>query len=314
VPYLLALLSAACYGAADFLGGLASRRAATIGVVVVSQASGLIVLAGFTAVVPQSAPAAGDLWWGFVAGVTGSIGVALLYRALAIGIMAVVAPTTAVCAVIIPVIAALLGGERPGTMTMVGIVIALVAIVLVSQSSSGSTSNSQLLTANAESAASDSLLGNREPGVGRSGRPQPSRAPRPRLPPGLALALMSGVAIGTFFLALARTVAEAGLWPLAIARVASLMLFVPFALRAGRLRMSRSVFAIAIGGGILDMLANALYLIAVREGPLTAVVTLSSLYPASTVVLARVVLHERLGAVQSAGIIAALIAVVLIVR
>lgn len=306
MPYLLALLSAACYGAADFFGGLASKHAATVAVVAVSQASGLIVLAALTTVLPQSAPASVDLWWGLAAGMTGSVGVALLYRALAIGTMAVVAPTTAVCAVIIPVVAALLGGERPGARTLLGILIALVAIVLVSRTPTTSTPNSQQASPSAQRAGSDPSVGSWELAVERS----PSR---PTVPPGLALAMLSGVAIGFFFLALARTGAQAGLWPLAIARVASLMLFVPFALRGGRLRMSRRIFAIATGGGILDMLANAFYLIAVRGGPLTAVVTLSSLYPAGTVVLARVVLHERLGAVQLAGVAAALLAVVLIV-
>ena len=79
-----------------------------------------------------------------------------------------------------------------------------------------------------------------------------------RVPRGLGLELLSGVAIGFFFLALAQTAADAGLWPLAVARMASLLLFVPFTIRGGRLRMSRPVFTIAIGGGILDMLANAL--------------------------------------------------------
>ena len=306
MPYLLALLSAACYGAADFFGGLASKHAATVAVVAVSQASGLIVLTALTTVLPQSAPASVDLWWGLAAGMTGSVGVALLYRALAIGTMAVVAPTTAVCAVIIPVVAALLGGERPGARTLLGILIALIAIVLVSRTPTTSTPNSQQASPSAQRAGSDPSVGSSELAVERS-------RSRPTVPPGLALAMLSGVAIGFFFLALARTGAEAGLWPLAIARVASLMLFVPFALRGGRLRMSRRIFAIATGGGILDMLANAFYLIAVRGGPLTAVVTLSSLYPAGTVVLARVVLHERLGAVQLAGVAAALFAVVLIV-
>jgi drug/metabolite transporter (DMT)-like permease len=310
VAYLLALLSAVCYGAADFLGGLASKRAATVAVVVVSQASGLMVLVVLMPLLRQSAPSGvTDLWWGLAAGLTGSIGVALLYRALAVGTMAIVAPTTAVCAVIIPVVAAVLGGERPATRTMLGIVIALAAIVLVSQT--GPAPDSQLPTPNTERAAPGQDLGSWESGIGSSkgGGSVTAR----RVPRGLGLALFSGVAIGFFFLALAQTAADAGLWPLAVARVASLLLFVPFAVRGRRFKMSRPVFAIAVGGGILDMLANALYLIAVREGPLTTVVTLSSLYPASTVVLAGIVLHERISAVQALGIAGALLAVVLIV-
>jgi drug/metabolite transporter (DMT)-like permease len=279
VAYVLALLSAACYGAADFLGGLAARGAATVAVVLVTQASGLLVLALLLPVLPDVAPAPRDLWLGAVAGVTGSIGVALLYRALAIGTMAIVAPTTAVCAVVIPVVAGLLMGERPAVHALVGIALALVAIVLVSQQPAASATS----------------------------------GPVARVPRGLGLAVASGVAIGFFFLSLAQTTMEAGLWPLAVARSASLVLFGLVAVRRVRLRMPWPVFGIAVAGGILDMLANALYLIAVREGPSTVVVTLSSLYPASTVLLARLVLHERLHAVQSVGIAAALVAVVLVV-
>jgi uncharacterized membrane protein len=129
----------------------------------------------------------------------------------------------------------------------------------------------------------------------------------------MALALMSGVAIGLFFLALAQTGAAAGLWPLLSARALSVTLFGILAVGRTTFRMSQRVLTIAVAGGVLDMLANAFYLVAVRQGALTSVVTLSSLYPASTVVLARLVLHERLNALQTIGIVAALVAVVLIV-
>jgi uncharacterized membrane protein len=302
LSYLLALLSAAFYGAADFLGGLAARGAATVAVVLVTQASGLLVLALLLPVLPDAVPAPRDLWWGLAAGVSGSVGVALLYRALAIGTMAIVAPTTAVCAVVIPVAAGLLLGERPAVRALVGIALALVAIVLVSQQSELATSNTPAQEAG--------VIGDWAWEVGSSHPPVAS--PVRGVPRGLGLALASGVAIGFFFLSLAQTTMEAGLWPLAVARGASLVLFGLVAVRRVRLRMPRPVFGIAVAGGILDMVANALYLIAVREGPLTAVVTLSSLYPASTVLLARFVLHERLRAVQAVGIAAALVAVVLV--
>jgi drug/metabolite transporter (DMT)-like permease len=131
---------------------------------------------------------------------------------------------------------------------------------------------------------------------------------------GIGLALLSGVAIGVFFLALARTGETAGLWPLLTARIASVALFGLIAV-AGRqpLRMSAGIAWIAVAGGALDMLANSLYLFATRNGPLSVVVTLSSLYPASTVVLARAVLGERLSLWQSVGIACALAAVAIIV-
>jgi uncharacterized membrane protein len=279
----LALASAALYGAADFLGGLAARRTNTIAVVAVSQFVGLMLLGMMVVWLPDAAPTTSDLLWGGVAGLAGGVGVALLYRALAIGRMAVVAPTTAVCAVAIPVTAAMLLGERPSAGRLLGMGLAIVAIVLVSQQRPVGESDDHPLVS------------------------------RP-LPPGLGLALMSGVAIGFFFLALARTAPTAGLWPLLAARVVSVALFAVSAVVSGRsLRMAAPVAAFVVAAGVVDMLANALYLIATRYGSLSVVVTLSSLYPASTVILARVVLGERLSPLQGVGIACALVAVVLIV-
>jgi drug/metabolite transporter (DMT)-like permease len=134
------------------------------------------------------------------------------------------------------------------------------------------------------------------------------------IPSAIGLALLSGVAIGLFFLSLARTASTAGLWPLLVARLASVVLFGVSAMAGGRsLRMAAPVAAIAIAGGLIDTLANVLYLIATRNGPLSVVVTLTSLYPASTVVLALAVLGERLSVIQGTGIGCALIAVLLIV-
>jgi drug/metabolite transporter (DMT)-like permease len=276
---VLALASAFTYGAADFLGGLASRRASTIAVVVISQAAGLVMVALLLPLLTSAAPGWSDWIWGGIAGLSGGIGVALLYRALAVGIMAVVAPTTAVCAVLVPVIVAIALGERPGTRESTGIVLAVVAIVLVSQSASGSNQAS--------------TTGQRT---------------------GLGLSLASGVLIGLFFLALARTNAAAGLWPLLAARAISVTLFgvTAFVMRIS-LGMPPPVLAIAIGGGLVDMLANLLFLFASREGPLTLAVTLTSLYPASTVLLARLVVGERLAPRQWAGVACALVAIVTIV-
>src|SRR5215216_7045685 len=116
--YLLALGSALFYGAADFMGGLTSRRAGAIPVVVVSQFSGMVLLGLLLPFLPDSSPSRNDLVWGAIAGLTGGIGVALLYRALAVGTMAVVAPTTAVCAVTIPLVVSVLLGERPAPLAV----------------------------------------------------------------------------------------------------------------------------------------------------------------------------------------------------
>jgi len=282
LPSLLALGSAALYGAADFLGGLAARRTNTVAVVLLSQLSGLAVLVVMLPLLPDASPTSRDLLWGGAAGIAVGAGVGLLYRALAIGRMAVVAPTTAVCAVLIPLTAAMLLGERPGPTTLVGIALAIVSIVLLSQQRTSAADDASVTAADRWS--------------------------------GLALALFAGVAIGAFFFSLARTASTAGLWPLLVARAASVALFFVAAIAGRRpLRMPPQVLAIVVVGGVLDMVANALYLIATHHGPLSVVVTLASLYPASTVVLALVVLGERLRALQGIGIACALIAVALIV-
>ena len=283
--YLLALGSALLYGAADFTRGLGTRPPGSIPVVLLSQASGLALLALLLPVLPDAQPTHLDLAWGAVAGLTGGIGVALLYRALAIGTMAVVAPTTAVCAVTIPVAVAIGLGERPVPLAGAGIVLGIVSIVLVSRHTPAS-----------------------------SGRQQ-QREPRKSLPPGVGTALTSGVAIGFFFLALARTRSEAGMWPLLVSRSLTVVLFGLISILGRRsVRMPGKVATLAVLCGAVDMVANALYLLAAREGPLSIVVTLSSLYPASTVLLARIVLRERLNFWQVSGVACALAAVVLIVR
>jgi drug/metabolite transporter (DMT)-like permease len=280
---VLALLSALCYGAADFLGGLTSKRANTLAVVVLSQLAGLLLLALIFPLLPDAAPGRADFLWGAVAGATGGAGVALLYRGLAIGVMAMVAPTTAVCAVVIPVFVAVALGERPGAGTFAGIAIAIVAIVLVSQSDSGAS----------------------------GGRVEAD----PHRTKAFLLAVLSGVVIGFFFVALARTSDEAGLWPLMAARTVSVGLFAVMAVLASQsLRVPAAILGTVAAAGALDMLANLLYLVASRAGPLSVVVTLASLYPASTVFLARIVLHERLSARQWVGVACALVAVAIIVR
>ncbi|MFL6516210.1 MAG: EamA family transporter [Chthoniobacterales bacterium] len=280
---VLALSAAVFYGSADFLGGLTARRANTIATVVVSQVVGLVLLIGALPFLPAAVMSPRDWIWAVCAGVSGGGGVALLYRALAVGTMAVVAPITAVVSAIIPVVFGFAIGERVGWLTGGGIFLALVAIVLVSQQP-GATSQESSRT--------------------RSGR----------LPPGVVIALLSGIIIGIFLLSLARTSTASGMWPLIVARLTSVTLFAVAALLTGKtLRMRRPASTTATVGGALDMLANVLMMLAARIGPLSVVVTLVSLYPAGTVILARWVLGERLSTIQNAGIVCALVAVVLIV-
>ena len=276
VAVVLALASAVVYGAADFLGGLASRRTSVFGVVAVSQIVGLVAL---LALLPWLGGPVGvpDLAWGAAAGLAGAAGLMLFFRTLARGVMSVIAPVTAVTAAAVPVLVGLLGGNRIGPWAGIGIVLALVAVVLVSAEGG--------LTA--------------------------LRAARPA---SLAPALAAGCAFGFFFVLLDRTSQESGLTPLVTARLASVALVVVVALAGRRsLRVGRTALPLVALSGVGDMSANALFLLATQEeGQLAITGVLASLYPVSTVLLAQVLLRERLAGAQVAGLGAAVAAVVLI--
>jgi drug/metabolite transporter (DMT)-like permease len=276
VAVVLALSSAVVYGASDFLGGLASRRTSVFGVVALSQVIGLAALLVLLPWLGGPVSAA-DLGWGAAAGLAGATGLVVFFRTLAGGVMSVVAPVTAVTAAAVPVLAGLAGGDRIGTWAAVGIALALVAVVLVS----------------AEAGLS---------------------ALRAARPAALAPALLAGSMFGLFFVLLDRTSADAGLTPLVTARIASVTLVVLIAL-AGRqsLRVSRPALPLVAVSGLGDMSANALFLLATQaDGQLAITGVLASLYPVSTVVLAQVVLQERLVGAQVAGLLTAATAVVLI--
>ncbi|MGY1720716.1 EamA family transporter [Blastococcus sp. SYSU DS0552] len=273
---VLALASAVVYGAADFLGGLASRRASVSAVVAVSQAAGLLALVALLPWVGGPVTAA-DLAWGATAGLAGAGGLLVFFRALAGGVMSVIAPVTALTAAAVPVLVGVLSGERIGTWATVGIVLALAAVVLVSA----------------------------ESGL---------RALRAARPASLGPALVAGTAFGLFFVLLDRTSADAGLTPLVAARLASVVLVVGVALATRQsLRPGRAALPLVLVSGVGDMTANALFLLATQQGgPLAITGVLASLYPVSTVVLAQLVLRERLVPAQLTGLGAAAAAVVLI--
>jgi drug/metabolite transporter (DMT)-like permease len=276
VAVVLALTSAAVYGAADFLGGLASRKTSVFGVVALSQVVGLAAL---LALLPWlGGPVDGtDLAWGVAAGVAGASGLVLFFRTLARGVMSVIAPVTAVTSAAVPVLVGLLGGNRIGLWAAAGIALALAAVVLVS----------------AEGGLS---------------------ALRAARPASLAPALAAGTAFGFFFVLLDRTSEDAGVTPLVAARMASVALVVVLALATRQsLRVTRPALPLVALSGVGDMTANALFLLATQqEGQLAITGVLASLYPVSTVMLAQVLLRERLAGAQVAGLGTAVAAIVLI--
>jgi drug/metabolite transporter (DMT)-like permease len=187
--------------------------------------------------------------------------------------MSVVAPITAVCATVIPVLAGLAFGERPSTLALMGVAVAVLAIILVSQGSDG-------------------------PSAGGAR--------------GVPIALASGVSIGAFLILIARASGN-GLWPLLVSRAAATAVLILVALaRRTALIPARPVRQTARWCGFFDASATICYALAVHPGALGIVATLISLYPATTIVLARVVLHERLRRRQMVGLAFAAGAVLLI--
>lgn len=272
---LLALCCAATYGVGDFFGGLAAKRAAAAAVLWWSHLLGVVVLLALALVVTGD-PTTRSLSLGALGGLAGAAGVGLLYRALAIGPMSTVAPVTALLAAAVPVAAGFAKGERPGALVLVGMIAAVGAILLVSAEGGGSY--------------------------------------RPADPRGVVLALGAGLGFGLFFVALSYTHDDSGLWPLVGARLSSVAT-IGILVALGRVDAAiprgpgRRLTA---GAGVLDVTANVLYLLAIRQGLLSVVSVLAALYPVSTVVLAHLILRERYARLQKLGILIAIPAAILL--
>lgn len=271
LPILLGLGSGLCWGTADFLGGLQSRRIPALMAALWSQVAGAVALALVVALSGQTTtPEA--VGWGAVAGIFGGLGLLCFYRGLAIGPMSVVAPVAA-CGAGVPVVAAFALGQAPDPLALLGIAAALVGIVLVSM-----------------------------PGKGEHADAADPRA-------GLAVALGAALSFGLFFVFLDRG-ADAGgppLWVVAGARIGSLALLALIVL-LGRQPLTwpgRRIGALTLIG-IVDTTANVLFTYAAASGNLGVVSVLGSLYPVATVLLARIVLAERLNRPQTAGVAVAL--------
>ncbi|MEX1164153.1 MAG: EamA family transporter [Nitriliruptor sp.] len=273
---LLALSAALTFGASDFAGGLAARRAPALTVSWFAQAAGLLVLAPALLLLPgvlsSSALAAGA-----VGGVAGACGLVLYLRGLAIGPMGLASPLAGVAGAVLPVAIGFGTGERPTTLATVGIALGLAAVVLV---------GGRDLAAGARRGAS-------------------SRSP--------LLALLGGVGFGVFFVALDASPADSGLWSLVGARAASLVLL-GAALAVRRVGVPRDgrFLALALATGTLDMVANVLFLGAARAGMLSLAALITSLYPVVVAGLAHSLLRERLDRVQWGAVVACLGAVGLI--
>jgi drug/metabolite transporter (DMT)-like permease len=279
---LLGLAAALLYGGGDFIAGMAARRTHVLTVLMLAETAGVIVALVVAAMSPGSAHLAG-LAWGASAGLVGGLGLIIFYTGLATGPMSVVAPVSGLVSTVLPVGVALAEGERPGAGVYAGALLCLVAIVLAS--SVGDTS-----------------------AVRRTSHQGPGRA--------IAYGVTSGASFGLFFLLIRNAGQSGALWPVAAARIGELAAVLTAAAMARRSLRPRHgdgwVLLAAAGAGMIDVVANICYVAATRTGMFGLAVVLASLYPGVTVLLARLVLGERLHWVQRAGLGLAAIGILLV--
>jgi drug/metabolite transporter (DMT)-like permease len=273
---VVGLASALVYGVADFFGGLAAKRTASVVVTGVAALVGLAAMLPFTLLVPGR-PSFDAFLWGGLSGITGAAAIFLLYAALAIGPMSILSPLTAVLSAIVPMTWGLLSGERLpwwGYLALGGVLVAIVLVGFVPEKG----------------------------------------AVRPRLR-GIVYATFSGILIGCFFILVDRAPADSGLFPIVANRTVSggilLVVLLVLLLRARRRGAAafpglRSAIGLIVACGIADAAANVLILIGLRLGDLTVMSVLAALYPGGTIALAALVLRERIAPVQWAGLVLAL--------
>lgn len=266
------LASAASWGAADFSGGLAARRWSAVAVTVAARGAGVVLLVTLALGLREPALSRVGLGWAAAAGVVGSVGLVALYRALAVGQMGVVAPLSGMLSAGLPVLFTALSKGLPTTAQTTGFGLAMTSVWMLS-------------------------------------RPQGSTGG----PAGFGLALLSGVGFGGFLVLIAQASRSTWLWPLAVANIASLATLVLVATTTRQMKRPPSgSLPFALMAGILDVGGNAFFLLAAQLGRLDTAAVLSSLYPASTALLAWAILRERVSPLQAVGIVVALAAIALI--
>lgn len=276
---IMALAAAVLYGSADFLGGVASRRTSVFAVLAITVPAGAVIM-----LVVAPLGGGGGLTWGAIAwaalsGVCGTLGLVAFYAGFAAAPISVVAPVAALVSTVLPVGIAIAGGERPTTGMIAGGLICLLAIVLVSMPSA---------------------------------RPDQGGGATRLL--ALGYGAVAGTGFGLFFLFVSEAGRSGVLWPVAISRSAGALVAFGIALATATRpwRSGRRVTAIALISGTVDAAANVCYVLATRAGLFGLAVVITSLYPGVTVLLARVLLGERMRWLQRAGLLLAGLGVVLL--
>lgn len=260
------------WGSGDFFGGLASRRSNAVSVVTAVYTTGFLLLSLLALISGEHFPSVEDCLWGGLAGLSGAVGLVAFYQALAIERMGIIAPVSALLTAGLPVLFSAFTEGLPNLFQLAGFLLALVAIILIS-------------------------------------RPERARGGSK----GIWLALIAGCGFGVFFIFISRIPRSETLWPLAVARLVSVL----FLLLVARVRRQsawpgKAVILLVMLAGGLDALGNVLFVLAAHSGRLDIASVLSSLYPAATVVLASIILRERVTRIQGLGIFLALVAIPLI--
>ncbi len=316
---ILALAAAVLYGTADFLGGVASRRARVFAVLAITVPAGavvVVVVAWLSQVMGlggllghgglgafMSAGGWGAVGWAAASGVCGAFGLVAFYAGFATAPISVVAPVAALVSTVLPVGVAIADGERPGPSMVAGGLICLVSVVLVSVPSARRGEDRRGTEPDHRGVAQDE--------GDRLGEGQHRAAVRLRA---LGYGVAAGAGFGLFFLFLKNAGQSGVLWPVAVSRTAGTLVAFAIALatRTRPWQLGRGVMAIALISGALDAAANVCYVLATRAGLFGLAVVITSLYPGMTVLLARLLLGERMRWLQRAGLLMAAVGVVLL--
>lgn len=273
------IASAATWGAADFIGGLATKRTSPYRVLFLAEIAGLIPFTALALLAREPIPSTLDLLWGAISSLVGLTGLTILYRALADGQMSIAAPVSALFAALIPVIFGFFTLGAPSISTMIGFGLAFLAVWLISQTD-------------------------------RSNWRFPLRGLRSFAD--LRLPLLSGLFFGLYFIVIHRATLNAFFWPLVMARFAGFVAFGLYALIARQPAMPpRDVWGFCLINGVIDIGGNAFYILSAQTGRIDVAAVLGALYPASTVLLAWIFLKEKISLVQTFGVFLAFIAIVL---
>lgn len=269
--------SALSWGAADFIGGLASKRTSPYRVLFLAELAGLIPFLAAAILSGEPVPPAIDLLQATAASLIGLCGLVMLYHALAGGQMSIAAPVSALLAGLLPVAAGLFTLGFPSPTTFLGFGLALVAVWLIAQSQTGATWRVKLAD--------------------------------------LRLPLLSGVFFGLYYILMHQATLHSFFWPLTVARLAGFLAFAVYALIARQPAMPPpSLWGACVVNGMLDIGGNAFFVLAAQTGRMDVAAVLGALYPASTVLLAWIFLKERIAPMQRLGVASAFAAILLFTR